>query len=90
MLSLRYTTTFKHDYKRLQKRGYEMAKLRQVLQRLAEGKAPTEQYQDHSLRGNYASARDCHIEPDWVLIYAIVGDELRLLRTGTHADLFKK
>jgi mRNA interferase YafQ len=90
MPSLRYTTAFKHDYKRLQKRGYAMAKLRQVLERLAEGKAPAEQSQDHSLRGNYAGARDCHIEPDWVLIYAIVGDELRLLRTGTHADLFKK
>jgi mRNA interferase YafQ len=42
------------------------------------------------LRGNYAGARDCHVEPDWVLIYANVGEELRLLRTGTHADLFKK
>ena len=90
MLTLRYTTTFKKDYKRLQKRGYDMAKLRRVLEHLAGGETREEQYKDHALRGNYAGARDCHVEPDWVLIYAIVGDELRLLRTGTHADLFKK
>jgi mRNA interferase YafQ len=90
MLSLRYTTAFKHDYKRLQKRGYDMTKLRQMLEHLAVAEPHPEQNQDHPLRGNYAGARDCHIEPDWVLIYAIVGEELRLLRTGTHSDLFKK
>ena len=89
MLSLRYTASFKKDYKRLQKRGYDMAKLRQVLEHLVSDET-REQYQDHPLRGSYAGARDCHVEPDWVLIYAIVGEELRLLRTGTHADLFKK
>jgi mRNA interferase YafQ len=88
MLSLCYTTTFKKDYKRLQKRGYDMAKLLQVLEYLAEGRT-NEEYKDHLLRGDYAGARDCHVEPDWVLIYAIVGEELRLLRTGTHSDLFK-
>ena len=90
MLSLRYTTAFKRDYKRLQKRGYDMVKLRQVLEQLAGGETNEEQYRDHPLRGNYVGARDCHVEPDWVLIYAIAGDELRLLRTGTHTDLFKK
>jgi len=89
MLSLRYTASFKKDYKRLQKRGYDMAKLRQVLEHLVSDET-REQYQDHPLRGSYAGARDCHVEPDWVLIYAIVGEELRLLRTGTHADLFKR
>ena len=89
MLSLRYTASFKKDYKRLQKRGYDMAKLRQVLEHLVSDET-REQYQDHPLRVSYAGARDCHVEPDWVLIYAIVGEELRLLRTGTHADLFKK
>jgi len=89
MLSLHYSASFKKDYKRLQKRGYDMASLRQVLERLISGESQ-EQYKDHPLRGSYAGARDCHIEPDWVLIYAVVGEELRLLRTGTHADLFKK
>ena len=90
MPNLRYTTAFKQDYKRLQKRGFDMAKLRLMLESLAGGDPHEEQLQDHPLRGSYAGARDCHIEPDWVLIYAIVGEELRLLRTGTHADLFKK
>ncbi len=90
MLSLRYTTAFKKDYKRLQKRGFDMAKLHQFLEHLANGEMNQEQLKDHPLRGNYAGARDCHIGPDWVLIYAIAGEELRLLRTGTHADLFKK
>lgn len=90
MLSLRYTTAFKKDYKRLQKRGYDMAKLRRVLEQLAKGEPAEEQSQDHSLRGKYAGARDCHVQTDWVLIYVVVGEELRLLRTGTHADLFKK
>jgi mRNA interferase YafQ len=90
MLVLRYTAAFKKDYKRLQKRGYDMTKLRQVLERLVSGETHRDQYKDHPLRGNYTGARDCHIGPDWVLVYAIVEDELRLLRTGTHADLFKK
>ena len=90
MLGLRYTTAFRQDYKRLQKRGYAMAKLRQVLEKLANGEMNEEQIKDHPLRGIYAGARDCHIEPDWVLIYSIAGDELCLLRTGSHADLFKK
>ena len=90
MLSLRYTTAFKKDYKRLLKHGYDMAKLRKVLEHLANGETNEEQYKDHPVHGNDAGARDCHVEPDWVLIYALAGEELRLLRTGTHADLFKK
>jgi mRNA interferase YafQ len=90
MLVLRYTASFKKDYKRLQKRGYDMAKLRQVLEHLVRGETSKGQYKDHPVRGRFAGARDSHVEPDWVLIYAIVGEELRLLRTGTHADLFKK
>ena len=74
----------------MQKRGYDMAKLHQVLEHLVKGETRKGQYKDHPLRGDYTGARDCHVEPDWVLIYAIVGEELRLLRTGTHADLFKK
>ncbi len=74
----------------MQKRGYDMAKLRQVLEQLVSSETHAEQYKDHPLRGSHAGARDCHIEPDWVLIYAIVGEGLRLLRTGAHTDLFKK
>jgi mRNA interferase YafQ len=89
MLTPRYAASFKKDYKRLQKRGYDMEKLRRVMKCLISGEPLEERLKDHPLRGKYAEARDCHIEPDWVLIYAIVDDELRLLRTGTHTDLFK-
>lgn len=89
MLTPRYAASFKKDYKRLQKRGYDMEKLRRVMKSLISGEPLEERLKDHPLRGKYAGARDCHIEPDWVLIYAIVDDELRLLRTGNHTDLFK-
>lgn len=90
MLTPRYTSAFKKDFKRAQKRGWETGKLRQVIDLLLNENPLPEIYRDHPLRGNYAGTRDCHIEPDWVLIYAIENDELILRRTGTHADLFKK
>jgi mRNA interferase YafQ len=90
MVSFHYTKVFKKDYQHLQKRGDDMAKLRSVLERSASRKALDEASQDHPLRGKYTGLRDRHIEPDWVSIYIIVGEELRLVRTGTHADLFKK
>jgi mRNA interferase YafQ len=64
--------------------------LRVVLEHLVSGEPHIEQYKDHSLYGNYAGALECYFEPDLVLIYAIVGDDLRMLPTGARADLFKK
>ncbi len=90
MLTLRYTSAFKKDFKLAQKRGQDLGKLRQVIEILTSGKPLPESYDDHPLRGNYVGMRDCHIEPDWILIYAIQDDELILRRTGTHADLFRK
>jgi mRNA interferase YafQ len=90
MLVLRYTASFKKDSKRMQKRGHDTAKFRPLLEQLASGETHKERYKDHPMRDRYADARDCHIEPDWVLAYVIVRDEFRLLRTGTQADLFKK
>ena len=84
-----YTTAFKKGFKRLEKRGVDQEKLRRVINLLLAGTPLEEQYRDHPLRGKFAGARDCHIEPDWVLIYAVVENELRLIRTGTHTDLFK-
>ena len=84
-----YTTAFKKDFKRLEKRGADLEKLRRVITLLLAGMPDEEQYRDHSLRGKFSDARDCHIEPDWVLIYAVIENELRLIRTGSHADLFK-
>ncbi|MEC9358082.1 MAG: type II toxin-antitoxin system YafQ family toxin [Pseudomonadota bacterium] len=79
---------FKRDVKRAEKRGKDMDKLRALLLLLLEGALLPERYRDHPLRGKWASYRDCHIEPDWLLIYRIEEDELQLARTGTHADLF--
>jgi len=89
MLSPTYTSAFKKEYKRAQKRGQDTGKLRKVIELLLSEKPLPEHYQDHPLRGNFAGARDCHIEPDWLLIYAVRGNELILLRTGSHANLFK-
>ena len=66
-----------------------MDKLRHVIDLLINEKPLPEIYNDHPLRGNFSGTRDCHIEPDWLLIYAVEGDELILYRTGSHADLFK-
>jgi mRNA interferase YafQ len=89
MRSLHYTGQFKKDAKLAAKRGYDLKKLRAVIEKLVNEEQLEKRYRDHPLQGKYAGARDCHIEPDWILIYAVVGDELRLIRTGTHADLFE-
>ena len=82
------TSQFKRDVKLAEKRGKDMAKLRQALVLLIEERALPERYKDHSLGGNWKGHRDLHIEPDWLLIYQIDGKDLYLARTGTHADIF--
>jgi mRNA interferase YafQ len=79
---------FGRDVKRLRKRNKDMTKLRTVLTLLIEQKPLPRQYLDHPLKGNWKGYRDLHIEPDWLLIYRVVEGELRLARTGTHADVF--
>lgn len=79
---------FKRDVKRAKKRGKDMGKLRALLLLLIEGTPLPERYRDHPLKGEWAGWRDAHIEPDWLLIYRVAGDELQLARTGTHSDLF--
>jgi len=65
-----------------------MSKLRELILLLLAGEALPERHRDHSLKGNWQSYRDAHIEPDWLLIYRVAGDELHLVRTGSHADPF--
>ena len=79
---------FRRDVKLAQKRGKDMAKLREVILQLVEGKPLPARYKDHPLGGEGNHHRDCHIEPDWLLIYKVDGDDLHLVRTGTHSDLF--
>jgi mRNA interferase YafQ len=79
---------FQRDVKLARKRGKNMAKLRELILLLSEGASLPPRYKDHPLRGNWLDYRDCHIEADWLLIYKILGDDIYLVRTGSHADLF--
>jgi mRNA interferase YafQ len=79
---------FRRDVKLARKRGKETAKLREILSLLIEGHVLPQRLNDHPLGGEWKSFRECHIEPDWLLIYKIDGDDLHLVRTGTHSDLF--
>lgn len=90
MYQIRPSVTFQKDLKRVQRRGYDISLLTNVLKILAAGEPLPEKYKDHSLTGNYKGRRECHITPDWLLIYEIVKSEviLYLTRTGTHSDLF--
>lgn len=90
MMKIRYHSTFKKDYKRIVKRGYNINLLNDIIQKLAKGEKLAEKNRDHQLIGNYAGCRECHISPDWLLIYEIKKDELILVltRTGTHSELF--
>jgi mRNA interferase YafQ len=79
---------FKRDVKLAEKRHKDMSKLREVLLLLANEKELPARYRDHPLTGNWKHYRDLHIEPNWLLLYKIDGNELYLVRTGTHSDLF--
>lgn len=79
---------FKRDVKRAEKRGKDMNKLKTVLSLLIEERPLPARYHDHPLKGEWKGFRDLHIEPDWLLLYAVEGNELQLARTGTHSDLF--
>ena len=81
---------FKRDVRRAQKRGKDLAKLRNVLTVLISLAPLPTRYRDHPLRGLWKGYRDLHIEPDWLLIHRIEAGELRLVRTGSHADLFEE
>ena len=81
---------FRKDVKLVAKRGYKIELLTDVIKKLANGEMLDPKYQDHKLSGNFGFYRECHIQPDWLLIYGIDGNELilYLTRTGTHSDLF--
>lgn len=90
MLELVTTTAFRNDLKLAKKRGYDLSLIEVVLDMLLEEQILPERYKDHALLGNYTGFRECHILPDWLLIYSINESELILTasRTGTHSDLF--
>lgn len=90
MLKLRYSAKFKKDFKLIKKRGFDVRQLNAVIELLANGQQLPEQYRDHALVGEYGGHRECHITPDWLLVYVIENDilTLTLTRTGSHSDLF--
>lgn len=90
MLKVRYSNKFKRDFKIIVKRGYDVTLFENVLEILRAEKPLPEKYCDHALKGEYMGHRECHISPDWLLIYKVENDmiTLSLTRTGTHSDLF--
>ncbi|MCB6994181.1 type II toxin-antitoxin system YafQ family toxin [bacterium 210820-DFI.6.37] len=90
--TVKATTQFKKDYKLAIKRGLKINRLEDVIAALAMGEALPEKNKDHALTGDWAGHRECHIQPDWLLVYRVEDDilVLTLARTGTHSDLFRK
>lgn len=89
MRKSKITAQFQKDVKRVESRGYEMKKLSVVIAVLLNSEPLDQRHKDHPLKGNYAGTRECHVAPDWLLIYKADGEVLLLMRTGSHADLFK-
>lgn len=88
MLKFRTTNQFERDFKRMLKRGKEERKIISIMRKLIREEKLDVKNKDHNLTGNYIGRRECHIEPDWLLIYKITGDEIIFERTGTHSNLF--
>ena len=89
-MTIIYSIQFKRDYKKIKKQNKELNKLRMLIEKLVSGERLEPKYKDHQLTGELKGYRDCHIEPDWLLIYKKINDNLILERTGSHSELFKK
>ena len=91
-LTVKLTTAFKKDYKLAIKRGLRIERLDTVIEMLSMGKPLPPEYRDHELSSNWKGYRECHIQPDWLLIYSKEDEDcvnfLSLIRTGSHSDLF--
>ena len=88
MLKPEYTTRFKKDLKTIQRRNLDINLLKEIIILLCDEETLPEKNRDHSLSGNWSGHRECHIQPDWLLIYRVGNEILVLERTGTHSDLF--
>jgi mRNA interferase YafQ len=89
MRSPSYTRQFSKDLKKMEKRGKSLEKLKGIIKTLVNEETLNTTYKDHKLIGNFKGRRECHIEPDWLLIYKVEGSEIIFERTGTHPDLFE-
>ena len=90
MLTIVQTSSFKKDFKKILKQGKNLELIKEVIIKLSIPDFLEKKYRDHLLSGNYKNKRECHIAPDWLLIYEIQDDELVLYRTGSHSELFNK
>ena len=88
MKALRLASAFNRDLRRIERRNYNRGLLEAVVDALRAGEQPPRARRDHPLKGEWAGWRECHIQPDWLLIYKATDAEVLLARTGTHADLF--
>lgn len=88
--TIKPTLKFQKDLKRIKRRGYDLSLLNDIIKKLANGEELPQKNKDHNLQGGYSRCRECHVAPDWLLIYEIFDDDLflYLTRTGTHSDLF--
>ena len=90
MLNLVRSKQFKKDYKLAKSRGKSMKKLIDIMDKLMNEEPLEQKHRDHNLTGDYVGCRECHIEPDWLLIYSKTDCDIYFIRTGTHSDLFVK
>lgn len=88
MKTVSRTSQFKRDVKRIQRQGKDLEKLKRVVESLVKGESLAQAYRDHVLVGQYKGTRECHLEPDWLLVYELAENEIVLIRTGSHSDLF--
>ena len=90
MLTLKTTNRFDKELIQAVKSGKDITKIREVIKKLVNSEPLERKYKDHKLKGKFKNRRECHIEPDWLLIYKIEGDTIFFERTGSHSELFKK
>lgn len=89
MLDFVYSSQFKKDMRLAKKRGKDLAKIKKIMDLLLAGETLSPRHRDHWLEGPYVSRRECHIEPDWLIIYKPIPGKIVFERTGTHSDLFR-
>lgn len=92
MYEIRFTAAYKKSYKLMKKRGLDLDLLDNIVDTLRQGKPLDKKHRDHALTGKFSGFRECHVQPDWLLVYLIENDvlTLTLVDTGSHADLFNK
>ncbi|MCI0613267.1 type II toxin-antitoxin system YafQ family toxin [bacterium] len=84
-----FTSHFKKDYKKILKQGKDESKFEALIAKLINNEILEDKYKDHKLSGQFKNCRECHIEPDWLVIYKITDLEIILIRTGSHSELFR-